>query len=69
MKILGILSSELIVEEVLDRDMRALMTLWVTRLALRADERSVTVVFKAECIYLASRMRRALDFLSSLKLG
>jgi len=69
MQILGILGSELVIEEVLDRNMRALMSFWVIRLAVRTNERSIAVIFKAECIDLASRVGRTLDFLTHLKLA
>jgi len=45
MQILGILGSELVIEEVLDRNMRALMSFWVIGLAVRTNERSIAVIF------------------------
>jgi hypothetical protein len=45
MQILGILGSELVIKEVLDRNMRALMSFWVTGLAIRTNERNIAVIF------------------------
>jgi hypothetical protein len=39
------MGSELVVQEVLDRDKRALVSFWVGWLAFRADEGGFTMVF------------------------
>jgi len=49
--------------------MGALMSFRVVRLAFRADERSITVIFQAKCMNLACRMSGALEFLANLDLS
>jgi len=53
MQVLGILRGELVVEEALHWDLGALVCFRVSRLAVRADKRSITVIFQAECLDLA----------------